>query len=292
MIQAQVHIPQPTCRGITTSKPVESDPEVLLLNETSYFHIKGDLCGQEVTFLVDTGSSIDCLHIDTYNSLEDPPELSPAEWENIYAVDGRESQCFGKLQTTVSISYQDIISEIELDLYVINCGTQEGILGCLFLVNHSAKMDAGTGDVTFIIQGRTIHTTLQLLPGSKRPVPTVSSLSHHKDKKPDQDREPAAKKPRSALKLKKSKGKPNKPPEYDENGIQMSATEAAAWRSHAAAWNENLDVDDDMLWGCAPKARRKPTRDEIYTPVNPPLRRHTNKDMGENQSRLQMRPRT
>ena len=53
---------------------------------------------------------------------------------------------------------------MEIDLYVINCGSQEAV-GRLFMVNHSENMDAGSGNISFIIQGRSTHqkTELRLL---------------------------------------------------------------------------------------------------------------------------------
>ena len=47
--------------------------ECSVINNPTYFHIDGKIGNYEVTFLIDTGSSIDCLNIKTYKKLKNPP---------------------------------------------------------------------------------------------------------------------------------------------------------------------------------------------------------------------------
>ena len=50
-------------------------PEIMLISEPRYFRVDGLICGREITFLVQSGSALDCLDKDTYYSLLDAPKL-------------------------------------------------------------------------------------------------------------------------------------------------------------------------------------------------------------------------
>ena len=74
--------------------------ECSVINNPTYFHIDGKICNYEVTFLIDTGSSIDCLNIKTYKKLKNPPKLIKQK-EAIHGVDGAECKCFGTFLATI-----------------------------------------------------------------------------------------------------------------------------------------------------------------------------------------------
>ena len=59
----------------TEDEEPDQHGECSLINNPTYFHIDGRICGHEVTFLVDTGSTIDCLSYKTYKKLKNPPKL-------------------------------------------------------------------------------------------------------------------------------------------------------------------------------------------------------------------------
>ena len=85
------------------------------------------------------------------------------------------------------MQHEDITSRIAIDLLVIDCGRKEGILGQPFLVDHSATMNAETGEITFKIEDRTISTShLRSNTQDDRSISGISLVKEKPDKKQGQ----------------------------------------------------------------------------------------------------------
>ena len=107
-------------------------------------------------------------------------------------------------------------------------------------------MDAGTGNGTFTIQGRTIHQKSELRPSAESSTPKIA---HHKGEKPtNTETEWGRQKHKVAIRLGKTLAN-KKPQRYDDNGILMSDVEAREWRIIATAWSKGLDKDKDLKRG-------------------------------------------
>ena len=85
------------------------------------------LCGQAITFLVDTGSAIDALHIDTYNALEFPPKLETSFYPQVFTVDNSTTETFGQFDAYIMVTDGEVTAALELPLHVMNCGNSQGI---------------------------------------------------------------------------------------------------------------------------------------------------------------------
>ena len=92
--------------------PIDSDEEepdrheeCSLINNPTYFHIDGRICDYDVTFLVDTGSTIDCLSYKTYKKLKNPPKLVKQK-EAIRGVNGTECKCYGTFPAIIQIQHK------------------------------------------------------------------------------------------------------------------------------------------------------------------------------------------
>ena len=100
---------------------------------------------------------------------------------------------------------------MEIDLYVINCGNQEGIFGRPFMINHNVNIDAGTVNVTFIIQERRINQKTKLRPQANSFSPKIAGLSQNKDVKPRRPATgPATNKPKTVLTIARKEAKKNR----------------------------------------------------------------------------------
>ena len=82
--------------------------------------MNGIICGKELTFLIDTGSDLDCLDRTIYDSLPNAPELIEPSHPVAYGVSGDPIKCYGMIRATIQITYKGITSDIEMDLYIVN----------------------------------------------------------------------------------------------------------------------------------------------------------------------------
>ena len=112
----------PSSDAYTPIDSEEEEPdqheECSLINNPTYFHVDGRICDYDVTFLVDTGSTIDCLSYKTYKKLKNPPKLVKQK-EAIRGVNGTECKCYGTFPAVIQIQHKGIASELEIDLLVI-----------------------------------------------------------------------------------------------------------------------------------------------------------------------------
>ena len=96
---------------------------------------------------------MDCLDREVYYSLPNAPDLKSSTQPIVYGVDEKPVTCYGMIRANVSITHNGITLDLEIDLHMINCGSQEGIFGRPFRVNHRAVLNAGSGYLLFNIQG-------------------------------------------------------------------------------------------------------------------------------------------
>ena len=72
---------------------------------------------------------------------------------------------------------------MEMDLFIVNSSPKEGILGKTFLTEHKAILNAGSGELTFEVQGRTIRTESHLPHLKHTKIPKIAGLSHQKEER-------------------------------------------------------------------------------------------------------------
>ena len=80
--------------------------------------MNGIICGKELTFLIDTGSDLDCLDKKIYDGLPDAPELVEPAYPVAYSVNGDPIRCYGMIRATIQIPYKGITSKMEMVLYI------------------------------------------------------------------------------------------------------------------------------------------------------------------------------
>ena len=177
-----MNISTPNILGLASSRPTES-PEVLAISKPRYFHLNGFICGRELTFLIDTGSELECLDKKVYDALPNAPELIEPDFPVAFNVNGDPLRCYGMIKVTMQIPHEGTTYDLEMILYVVKSSSREGILGQQFLMDHGGIINAKTGTLTIEVQGRTI-TTQSLLPQPERMrIPNIAGLSHHKEER-------------------------------------------------------------------------------------------------------------
>ena len=105
----------------------------------------------EKQFLVDTGSAIDALNIDTYNAMEFPPKLETSFYPQVFTVDNSTTETFGQFDAYIMVTDGEVTAALELPLHVMNCGDSQGILGRPFMTKYNMQLDIKHSLVTLTI---------------------------------------------------------------------------------------------------------------------------------------------
>lgn len=83
--------------GIATSRTALVDRE----DAPAAFTIYTTLCGETINFLVDTGSAIDPLNIETYRAMKQPPELETPFYPQVFTVDNGTTETIGQFDAII-----------------------------------------------------------------------------------------------------------------------------------------------------------------------------------------------
>ena len=83
-------------------------PEIMMISEPRYFHVDRLICGRDITFLVDSGSALDCLDKDTYYSLLNAPKLKQSAHSTVYGIDETQTMCYRLFHTNISITHNGV----------------------------------------------------------------------------------------------------------------------------------------------------------------------------------------
>ena len=127
--------------------PIRGQTETALITHdttTPSWTIPVTIQGYPIEFMLDTGSAIDCISMETYYKLPEKPKLFEPFYKNVTTVDGSKTACFGQCDAILYIKGVPF----PVALHIMNTGSFQGILGRPFLTTNKVTIQSDTGIVT------------------------------------------------------------------------------------------------------------------------------------------------